>query len=48
MIRGIVFTHANLGEAFCESVGSILGIQEDRIEARDAQIERRDPVFKGR
>ena len=31
MIRGIVFTHANLGEAFCESVGSILGLQEDII-----------------
>lgn len=31
MIRGIVFTHANLGEAFCESVGSFLGPQDELI-----------------
>jgi mannose/fructose-specific phosphotransferase system component IIA len=28
VIRGIVFTHASLGEAFCDSVGSFLGPQE--------------------
>ncbi len=31
MIRGVVFTHDSLGEAFCESVGSFLGPQEGLV-----------------
>ncbi len=29
MIRGIVFTHMDLGKAFCETLESLLGPQED-------------------
>lgn len=31
MIRGIVFTHMDLGKAFCETLESLLGPQEDLI-----------------
>jgi len=31
MIRGVVFTHDDLAEAFCESVGSFLGPQEELV-----------------
>lgn len=31
MIRGVVFTHVRLGEAFCEAVESFLGPQQDLV-----------------
>jgi len=39
MIRGIVFTHAGLGQAFCEAVESFLGPQEDLIGLSNAQLD---------